>query len=124
VTEDEACLIQGHTIPQHLRGRCVTEQVRTLGGSIDVGAFESVFHHRRDTIPGGKWPAWSIASNKHVIGVDVRGAAFQVAEQRVADVLWEGQSHLISSLPYHLQRAAVPVDVGETQTRYISGTQP
>jgi hypothetical protein len=45
VTEDEASLIQGHAIPQHLCGRCVTQQVRTLGGSLDAGAFESVFHH-------------------------------------------------------------------------------
>src|ERR1022692_5058905 len=82
--------------------------MRTLGGSVDVGPFESVFDYGRDTIAGGKGPAWSVASNKHVIGVDVRGSAFQVAEQRVADILREWQSHLVSSLSYHLQRAAVP----------------
>src|SRR6266404_1472724 len=97
--------------------------MRTLSGSFDVGAFESVFHHGRDTIPGGKGPAWSVASNKYMIVVDVRGAAFQVAEQRVADILWERQSHLISSFPYHLQRAPVPVDVRETQMCYVSGPQ-
>src|ERR1035437_2907139 len=97
--------------------------MRTLGGSVDVGPFESVFDYGRDTIAGGKGPAWSVASNKHVIGVDVRGSAFQVAEQRVADILPEWHSHLVSSLSYHLQRAAVPVDVAETQTRYIPGAQ-
>jgi hypothetical protein len=100
----------------------VSKQVRTLGGSINVRTFESVFHHGRDTIPGGKRPAWSVASNKHVIGVDLRWAAFQVSEQCVADILRERQSHLVSSFSYHLERAAVPVDVAETQTRYISGT--
>jgi len=58
-----------------------------------------------------------------VIGVDVRGAAFEVAEQRVADIVRERQSHLISSFPYHLQRAVVPVDVREPQMGYVSGTQ-
>jgi hypothetical protein len=59
-----------------------------------------------------------------VIGVDVRGAAFQVSEQCVADILRERQSHLVSSFPYHLQRAVVPVDVAEAHMRYIPGTQP
>jgi hypothetical protein len=58
-----------------------------------------------------------------VIGINVGGPAFQVAEQRVADILWERQPHLIPSFPDHLQRAAVPVDIGETQTCYISGAQ-
>jgi hypothetical protein len=98
--------------------------VRTLGGSFNVGALERVFHHGRDTIPRGKGSAGSFASNKHVIGVDVRGAAFQVSEQRVADILREWQSYLVSSFPYHLQRAVVPVDVAEAHTRYIPGTQP
>ena len=80
--------------------------------------------YRRDTIPGGKRPAWSDASNKHVIGMDGRGAAFQVAEQRVADILRKRQSHLVSPFPHYLQGAAVPVDVCETQMRYVSGTQP
>ena len=50
VTEDEACLIQGHAIPQHLRSCCVAKQMRTFGGSINVGAFESVLHHGGDPI--------------------------------------------------------------------------
>jgi hypothetical protein len=80
MTEDEACLIQGHTIPQHLCGRGVTQQVRTFGGAIDVRAFERVFHHGRDTVPGGKGPARGIASNKYVIGIYVRRSAFQITE--------------------------------------------
>jgi hypothetical protein len=82
-----------------------------------------VFDYGRDTIAGGKGPAWSVASNKHVIGVDVRGSAFQVAEQRVADILREWQPHLVSPFPRYLQCAVVPVDVGETETRHISGAQ-
>jgi hypothetical protein len=123
VTKDEACLIQGHAIPQHLCGGCVSKQVRALGWSVNVRAFESVFHDGRDTIAGRKGPARGVASNKHVISVDVRGSAFQVAEQRVADILREWQSHLVSPFPDHLQRAAVPVDVAEAQTCYIPGTQ-
>jgi len=38
VTENQACLIQGHAIAQHLCGGRVTQEVRTLGGRIDVGA--------------------------------------------------------------------------------------
>jgi hypothetical protein len=101
----------------------VTQQVRPLGGRIDVGALESVFHDGRDTIPGGKRPAWSVASHKHVIAVDVRRAAFQIAEQRVADILRERQQHLVSSLSRHSQRASAPVDVCEAKMRHISGTQ-
>src|SRR5438552_19082693 len=67
VTEDEACLIQGHTIPQHLRGGRVAQQMRTLGGSINVGAFESVLHHGGDPISGGEGPAWSVAPNEDMI---------------------------------------------------------
>jgi integrase len=58
VTENEARLIQGHAIAQHLCGGRVTQQVRTLGGSIDLGASESVFHYGRDPvlIPAPKRP--------------------------------------------------------------------
>src|SRR5438477_12937944 len=87
VTEDEACLIQGHAIPQHLRGRCVTEQMRTFGGSINVGTFESVLDHGGNPTSGGKGPAWSVASNEDMIGIYVDGKAVQHPEQSVADVL-------------------------------------
>jgi len=117
------CLIQGHASPQHLRGRCVAQQMRTLGGSINVGAFESVLHHGGDPIPGGKGSAWSVASNEDVIGINVAGPAFQIAEQCVADILWEGQSHLVSPFPRYLQRAVVPVDIREAKTRHVSGAQ-
>jgi hypothetical protein len=73
--------------------------------------------------PEVKGPARGDASNKDVIGINVGGPAFQVAQQRVADVVREGQSHLVSPFPRYLQRAAVPVDVGETETRHISGAQ-
>ena len=43
VTEDEACLIQGHAIPQHLRGRGVTEQVRTLAGASMLARLRACF---------------------------------------------------------------------------------
>src|ERR1039457_5414209 len=88
VTEDEACLIQGHAIPQHLRGRCVTQQMRALGGSINVGAFESVLHHGGDPIPGGKGSAWSVASNEDVIGITVAGPATVIprSEQHTSEL--------------------------------------
>src|SRR4029077_7139821 len=70
VTEDEACLIQRHAIPQHLCGRCVAQQMRTLGGTIKCGASESMLHHGGDPISGGKGPAWSVASNEDVIGIN------------------------------------------------------
>jgi hypothetical protein len=123
VTEDEACLIQGHAIPQHLRSCCVAKQMRTFGGSINVGAFESVLHHGGDSISCGKGPAWSDASDEDMIDIDVAGPAFQIAEQSVADILREWQPHLVSPFPRYLQCAVVPVDVGETETRHISGAQ-
>jgi hypothetical protein len=101
----------------------VAQQMRTLGGSVNVGALESVFHHGRDTVPGGKGPARGDASNKDVIGINVAGPAFQIAKQCVTDILREGQSHLVSSFARYLQRAVVPVDVGETETRHVSGAQ-
>jgi hypothetical protein len=55
-----------------------------------------------------KWSVRGDASNKHVIGIDVRWPAFQIAEQSVADIFWMRQRHL--------ERVAVPVDVIETQT--------
>jgi hypothetical protein len=55
--------------------------------------------------------------------VDVRGPAFQIAEQRVADILRERQPHLVSPLPGYLQCAVVPVDVRERHMRYVSGSQ-
>jgi hypothetical protein len=123
VTEDEACLIQGHAIPQHLRSCCVAKQMRTFGGSINVGAFESVLHHGGDPISGGKGSVWGVASNKDMIGINVAGPAFQIAEQSVADILREWQPHLVSPFPRYLQCAVVPVDVSETETRHISGAQ-
>src|ERR1035438_3019041 len=83
VTEDEACLIQGHAIPQHLRSCCVAKQMRTFGGSINVGAFESVFHHGGDPISGGKGSVWGVASNEDMIGINVAGPAFQIASSCV-----------------------------------------
>ena len=124
MTKNEACLIQGHAIAQHLCGGRVTQEVRTLGGRIDVGASESMFHHGRDPVPGSKGSVRGDASNKHVFGIDVRRPAFQITQQCVANILWERQAHLVSPFPHHLQRAAVPIDVFETQTCYISGTQP
>jgi hypothetical protein len=101
----------------------VAQQVRTLGWSIDVGAFESVFHDGRSTIPGGKRPARRIASQEHVICSDVRGPAIQISEQRITDILREWQSHLVSPFPRYLQRAVVPVDVAETESGNVSGAQ-
>ncbi len=123
VTEDEACLIQWHAIPQHLRSCCVAKQMRTFGGTINVRAFESVLHHGGDPISGGKGSVWGVASNEDMIGINVSGPVFQIAEQSVADILREWQPHLVSSFPRYLQCAVVPVDVGETETRHISGTQ-
>jgi hypothetical protein len=62
-------------------------------------------------------------SNKYVIGIGVRGPAFQIAQQCVADIFWEWQTHRVSPFPHHVQRGAVPVDVFETQTCYVSGAQ-
>src|SRR5258708_27126404 len=97
--------------------------MRTLGRRIDVGAFESVLHHGGDPISGGKAPAWSVAPNEDVIGINVAGPAFQIAEQCVAAILREWQSHLISPFPCYLQRSIVPADVCETERRHISGAQ-
>jgi hypothetical protein len=58
-----------------------------------------------------------------MIGTDVRGAAFQITEQRVANILGERQSHLVSSFPYDLQCPVVPIDVRETQMGYVSRSQ-
>lgn len=87
-----------------------------------MGALESVFHYGRDTIPRCKGSVGGVASNKHVIAIDVCGPAFQIAEQRVADILWKRQPHLVSPFSHHLKRAAAPVDVFVTQTRYICGS--
>jgi hypothetical protein len=97
--------------------------MRTFGGSINVGAFESVLHHGGDPISGGKGSVWGVASNEDMIGINVAGPAFQIAEQSVADILREWQPHLVSPFPRYLQCAVVPVDVGETETRHISGAQ-
>src|SRR5438067_11863628 len=75
VTEDEACLIQGHAIPQHLRRRCVTQQMRSFGGSINVGTVESVLQNGGKPTPGGKGTAWSLAWNDAMIGIKVGGPA-------------------------------------------------
>jgi hypothetical protein len=58
-----------------------------------------------------------------MIGINVAGPAFQIAEQCVANILGEWQSHLVSRFPRYLHCAVVPVDVGETETRHISGAQ-
>jgi hypothetical protein len=58
-----------------------------------------------------------------VIGIDLRGPAFQITEQRIANILREGQPHLVSPFPRYLQGAALPVDVCEMQARYISRAQ-
>ena len=63
------------------------------------------------------------ASNEDMIGNNVAGPAFQIAEQCVADILREWQAHLVSPFPCYLQRAVVPIDVGEMETRHISGAQ-
>src|SRR5262245_43125714 len=97
--------------------------MRTFDWCINVGAFQRVLHHGGDPISGDKGPTWSVASNKDIIGNNVAGPAFQIAEQRVADILWEWQPHLISPFPRYLQCAVVPVEVGETETRHISGAQ-
>src|SRR5881628_2486543 len=94
-----------------------------VGGHINAGTFESVLHHGGNPTSGGKGPAWSVASNEDMIGINVAGPAFQIAEQSVADILREWQPHLVSPFPRHLQCAIVPVDVGETETRHISGAQ-
>jgi hypothetical protein len=101
----------------------MAKQMRTFGGSINVGAFESVLHHGGDPISGGKGPVWGDASNEDMIGINVAGPAFQIAEQSVADILREWQPHLVSAFPRHLQCAVLPVDVGDTETRHISGAE-
>jgi hypothetical protein len=97
--------------------------VRALGWSVDVGAFERVFDHRRDTVPGSEGPARGDASNKDMIGIDIRGPTFQITEQRIANILGEGQPYLVSPFPRYLQRSVVPVDVREAKTRHVSGAQ-
>jgi hypothetical protein len=114
VTENEAGLIQGHAIAQHLCSGRVTQQVRTFGRSIDLGASESMLHYGRDPVPGGKRSIRGDASNEDVIGIDVGGSAFQIAQQCVADILWERQTDLVSPFPHYPHRAAVPIDVFET----------
>jgi len=97
--------------------------MRTFGGRINAGTFQSVLHHGGDPISGGKWPAWRVVSNEDMIGINASGPAFQIAEQCVSDILREWQPHLVSAFPRYLQCAVVPVDVGETETRHISGPQ-
>jgi hypothetical protein len=97
--------------------------MRTFGGTINVGAFESVLYHGGDSISGGKRSVWGDASNEDMIGINVAGPAFQIAEQSVADILREWQPHLVSPFPRYLQCAVVPIDVGEPETRHISGAQ-
>jgi hypothetical protein len=90
---------------------------------INVGAFESVLHHGGDPISGGKGPAWSVASNEDVIGINVARPAFHIAEQCVADILWEWQSHLVSPFSRYQQRAVIPVNIREAKTGHVSGAQ-
>ena len=52
----------------------------------------------------------------------VWGYDVEVAD-RFTDILRKRQSHLVASFTDHLQRAAVPVDVGKAQMRYVSGPQ-
>ena len=58
-----------------------------------------------------------------MIGADVSGPAIQISEQRITDILREWQSHLVSTFPRYLQRAVVPIDVAETKSGHVSGTQ-
>src|SRR5215469_3585114 len=101
----------------------MTQKMRPLGGSFDASKLESVFDDGGNTIPGSKGPVRSDASNKHVIGIDIGGSPFQIAEHCVAHILGKGQPHLVTSFSDHLQRAILPVDVGKVQLRYISGAQ-
>ena len=87
------------------------KQVRTLGGRVDARTCERVLHNGRDTVAGFERPTRGDVSHKHMIRIKAGGPALQIVEQRVANILRQGQPHLVSPLSGDLQRAGVPVDV-------------
>jgi transketolase len=110
----------------------VASEAASLAGQLELGKLIYVFDDNHVTLSAGtniashedhaqRFEAYGWHTQSVEDGNDVE--AIDLAEQRVADILRERQPHLIPSFPGHLQRAAVPVDIGEAQTRYISGAQ-
>src|SRR3990172_9480032 len=95
----------------------------TFGRRLDARTPKRLPDHGRNAVARGEGFAWGDTAKEHPIGLLDSRPTVQIARQCVAEVLRKRQSHLVSSLPHHLQSAVCPVDVTEAQLSDISRAQ-
>jgi hypothetical protein len=111
VAQNNANLIEGDTIAEHLGGCRVPQQVSTPHRRLDASSLKGSLDHARNTVCRDERSEWSDTAKKNAIRVVDLRAAFQITEQCIAYVLRQRQLHLVPPFAHHLERAVIPVDL-------------
>src|SRR5262245_13811759 len=95
-----------------------------LAGEAIASALHGATHHTRNAMSTHKWPERGNASNECVITALRSGAASEVINDCVPNLLRQRQPNLITSLPRDAQRTGLPFDVTKPETRDGPGPKP
>lgn len=99
------------------------QDVRALEWRHDAGPLHCAPHHRRDAVTSEERPTRRDRAQEHAIAATGR-PAFEIAGDRIPDVLRQRQTDLGTRFARNPQRARLPLDIGETQLRNVAGPQP
>ena len=105
---------------QHLRRRCVSQDVRPLDWRHDAGPLHKALHHRRDAVTVPERSKRRDIAQEDVIDRAGRGAACEVGSDRIPNVLRKRETHLVARLARDPQRACLPLDVVKAELRHVA----
>ena len=122
--EDEADLVERNAVAQHLGRRVCRRACAPLTGVTMSARFMMRFTTRRDAVAS----SGMAGTVRSCAGTRDRSAqarsAFEVGSDRIPDLLRQRQPDLVARLAADPQRARLPLDIGETQLRHVTGPQP
>src|SRR3954452_18057140 len=90
------------------------------GGALYARTLQCVLHDARYAVGSERSLRSDCAEEHGVVGVFSAPAVLNIAKQSFANVLRQRQPNLIPAFPSDLYRAALPVNVTETEPDYVS----
>jgi hypothetical protein len=126
VPEDQSNLFEGNAMTQHLGRRCVSQDMCAFGRAHNTSPLHRASHRGRYAITALEWSVGGNISNEDMVAIAIGGwrPAREVGQDRISNVLREGQSNLVATLPGDAQCAGLPLNIRDAKPRDVASSEP
>jgi hypothetical protein len=116
-------LRQRRSLPEHLTGKCVPELVGSRAGSINPGPSERVSYNGADSTLTLETSCGRFRPEKHASTGRGWPPAPQIVSDGRADIDWQWQLRIATSLPVHRNQSLLPIQIFQREHSDLTGAQ-